>query len=180
MTKKTPSSSLADNPTSFHNSPILVSACLLGLHCRYDGRAKGSPGLTAHAASHRFIPFCPEQLGGLPTPRPAATILGGDGCDVIGGKARVVTKDGQDVTRAFIRGAEESLHLARLFGVKAVFLKDKSPSCGLQTPYCESPSGRGMGVAASLLRGFGLQLFEFDPGTPIPASVLSEWLFDAT
>jgi len=99
----------------------------------------------------RLIPVCPEQLGGLPTPRPPAEILGGDGADVLSGTARVINLRGEEVTEAFMRGAEEVLRLARLLGVRRAFLKAKSPSCGLEP----------LGVTAALLLREGLELHEW-------------------
>ena len=130
----------------------LVSSCLVGLNTRYDGCRKPSPACLAALAGKIFIPFCPEQLGGLPTPRPAADLVGGDGLAVLNGTARVVTKEGMDVTASFIAGAQEVLALARLQPVAGVYLKSKSPSCGL------SPL---MGVTAALLRQHGFSLTEF-------------------
>ncbi len=130
---------------------FLVSACLLGLRTRYDGNSKEVAWLRRGAC--RFIPVCPEQLGGLPTPRAPAEILGGDGLAVLEGRARVVNQLGEDVTPAFIRGAEEVLRLAKLYQVQGVWLKARSPSCGV-TPK--------LGVCAALLRLHGFPLFEVD------------------
>ena len=130
--------------------PVLVSACLLGLRTRYDGGRLSEPLAEALLGHYRVIPVCPEQLGGLPTPRPPAEILGGDGAEVLSGTARVVNAQGEDVTRAFLCGAEEVLRLARLFGVRRAFLKAGSPSCGLDP----------LGVTAALLLREGLELYE--------------------
>lgn len=99
---------------------ILVSACLLGTACRYDGRSKADAAVTALLARHALIPVCGEIFGGLPTPRTPAERRG----------ARVMTKDGRDVTDAYRRGAEEVVRLARLYGARAAILKERSPSCG--------------------------------------------------
>ncbi|AEH44791.1 protein of unknown function DUF523 [Thermodesulfatator indicus DSM 15286] len=133
--------------------PVLVSACLLGLSTRYDGTSKESDLIKSLGKKYFLIPFCPEQLGGLTTPRPAADLYGGDGLAVIEGKAKVITKDGQDVTEAFVRGAYESLKLARLLKIKRAFLKARSPSCGL------SPL---MGVTAALFSLEGFKIEEID------------------
>ncbi len=117
--------------------PVMVSACLLGIRCRYDSKAKPCIHLLESLGAQHVIPVCPEQLGGLPTPRAAASIVGGDGFDVLEGRAAVCvnghdcSEPGMDVTRAFIRGAEECAQLARLMGVKRCYLKARSPSCGL-------------------------------------------------
>ena len=128
---------------------LLVSACLLGCACRYDGGAKPCAAVRTLAAKHTLIPVCPEQLGGLPTPRLPSERIG----------AQVVMKDGTDVTAAYRRGAEEALRLARLFGCRRAVLKERSPSCGSGTIYDGSFSGRltgGDGVTAALLRENGI------------------------
>lgn len=129
----------------------LVSACLLGLKTRYDGRVISSEACRKAAEGAVTIPVCPEQLGGLSTPRPAADLVGGDGHDVLSGKARVITRGGLDVTESFILGARQVLEIARLHEIIAVFLKAKSPSCGL-TPKA--------GVTAALLQAEGYAIVE--------------------
>jgi uncharacterized protein YbbK (DUF523 family) len=111
----------------------------------------------------QFIPICPEQLGGLPTPRAPSNIVKGDGKGVLAGHARVINTLGEDVTEAFIKGAQESLKLARLTGAKKAILKNKSPSCGLNTPYCETDTGYGLGVTAALLLSAGIKIIEINP-----------------
>ena len=108
----------------------------------------------------KFVLFCPEQMGGLSTPRPASNIIGGDGLDVIMGRARVISIKGQDVTESFLRGAYMALDLAKSFNASSAIMKNKSPSCGLQTPYCQSPSGCGIGVTAALFRLYGIEMIE--------------------
>jgi len=107
-----------------------------------------------------FIHFCPEQLGGLPTPRPASNIFGGDGMDVLLGKARVINVKGVDVTENFVKGAHMALDMAREFNISVAIMKDKSPSCGINTPYCETASGYGIGVTAALFRLYGIKIIE--------------------
>jgi len=99
-----------------------------------------------------WIPVCPEQLGGLPTPRTAAYIIGGDGYDVLAGRAAVLTREGEDVTSRFLLGARQVLAIAMAQPVTAVLLKSRSPSCGL-TP--------GFGVTAALLEQNGFSLQEY-------------------
>jgi uncharacterized protein YbbK (DUF523 family) len=130
----------------------LVSACLVGLCTRYDGKIKEDPNCITRLENALWIPVCPEQLGGLPTPREAADITGGDGADVLNGTARVITKSGRDITKQFVQGAEQALHLARMQNVQAVFLKARSPSCAV--------TGK-IGVTAALLLAAGFQLTEF-------------------
>jgi len=105
-----------------------ASACLLGYHCRYDGRTSPSAALLKQAAIEEALAICPEELGGLPTPRPPADLCGGDGFDVLDGKARVLNQDGRDVTDAFIKGAYAALKKLRENNIDTCFLKDKSPS----------------------------------------------------
>jgi len=115
----------------------------------------------------QFIPVCPEQLGGLPTPRALSNIVKGDGKTVLAGGAQVTNSLGEDVTAAFIKGARETLKLARITGAKKAILKDKSPSCGLNTPYCETDTGYGLGVTAALLLSAGIEIIEINPDEKI-------------
>lgn len=141
--------------------PVLVSACLAGVACRYDGTACPDPAVEALVRSGRALPVCPEQLGGLPTPRRRAEIRGGDGEAVLDGRARVVNAAGEDVTESFLRGARETLRLARLAGADRALLKARSPSCAAGEIYDGSFSGRrraGAGVTAALLRREGLDV----------------------
>ena len=130
---------------------LLVSACLLGVGCRYDGGHNQLPQLKELLKTHTCIPICPEQMGGLPTPRPPAERQG----------SRVVTRDGEDVTEAFLRGTAEVLRLADLYRCKAALLKERSPSCGSGAVYDGTFSGtltEGWGVTAALLRQQGLRV----------------------
>jgi uncharacterized protein YbbK (DUF523 family) len=138
----------------------MVSACLLGIGCRYDGRHSFCPGLVEALPPPLFLPFCPEQLGGLPTPRPPAELKNGDGQDILAGVARVMNAEGKDVTEAFKRGANEALRLARFMGILVAVMKDGSPSCGLQPACCEKPMGRGLGVTAALFASEGITMIE--------------------
>jgi uncharacterized protein YbbK (DUF523 family) len=142
---------------------ILVSACLLGVNCKYNGGNNKNTDIEKLLASGEALPVCPEQLGGLPTPRPAAEITGGTGADVLDGKARVLNKEGKDVTEYFTKGAYETLKIARLTGAKKAVLKSKSPSCGCKTIYDGSFTGKlikGSGVTAELLRRNGIEVTE--------------------
>jgi uncharacterized protein YbbK (DUF523 family) len=134
------------------HSTCLISACLVGLCTRYDGQTKANPDCLTQINITDWIPVCPEQLGGLPTPREAADIVGGDGKDVLAGKARVVTKSGIDLTAEFIRGAEQVLQIAQLQNISMAFLKARSPSCAVH--------GK-IGVTAALLQSTGIELKEF-------------------
>jgi uncharacterized protein YbbK (DUF523 family) len=130
----------------------LVSSCLVGLCTRYDGQRKESHACMDQLTGVIWLPVCPEQLGGLPTPREAADISGGDGYDVLAGKARVMTKSGTDLTEAFIRGAQQVLFIALSQDIDRACLKARSPSCGL--------SG-SIGVTAALLRLNQIDVTEF-------------------
>lgn len=131
---------------------ILVSACLLGVGCRFDGRSKPCKEVASLLKEHTLIPVCPEIYGGLPTPRPPAEIRDG----------KVITKEGTDVTAQYHKGAEQTLVLARLYGCKAAILKENSPSCGVGNIYDGTFSGslaEGDGVSAALLKAHGLKVY---------------------
>lgn len=144
---------------------ILVSACLLGECCRYDGKSKPNGGVIALQKKYRLIPVCPECLGGLQTPRPPAEICGG----------RVCTKDGTDVTAQYILGAERTLEAARLGNCRLAVLKEKSPSCGMGKIYDGSFSAvltDGNGIAAELLLKNGITVIgETAASTLVESSV---------
>ena len=131
---------------------LLVSACLLGVRCRYDGASKPHPLVEKLAERYTLVPVCPEQLGGLPTPRVAAERQGDS----------VVNGEGADVTAQYRRGAEEALRLCRLFGCQGAVLKERSPSCGHGEIYDGTFTGtltRGDGVTAELLLEHGVAVY---------------------
>jgi uncharacterized protein YbbK (DUF523 family) len=107
---------------------IAASACLLGYCCRYDGRTSPSETLVDRAAKEAVLPICPEELGGLKTPRPHCDLHGGDGFDVLDGRARVMDRAGNDLTQAFLKGAFDALNQIKENNIQFCFLKDKSPS----------------------------------------------------
>ena len=150
------------SPTGVEDKPaLLVSACLLGVACNHEGR--GSPRAVVEDLERRYrlIPVCPEVLGGLPTPRAAAELSGGDGAAVLAGEAVVVNVDGADVTAAYRRGAEAAVALARATGATRAVLKARSPSCGSSRIYDGTFSRRlvdGQGVTAAALRAAGLEV----------------------
>ncbi len=143
-------------------SPALVSACLLGVRCRYDGCSKSSEAALALVRSRPCVPVCPEQLGGLPTPRPKSHLTDGDGRAVLAGEAKVVNDAGEDVTAAFVRGARECVELARRFGAREAFLKQRSPSCGCGVVRVSGEMTEGLGVAAAALEQAGLRVVAVD------------------
>lgn len=131
---------------------ILVSACLLGTPCRYDGQSRPHAAVLALMGSHTLIPVCGEVMGGLPTPRTSAERRGD----------AVVTREGTDVTAQYRRGAEEILRLAKLYGATAAILKERSPSCGSGQIYDGTFTGtltQGWGVTAELLRRSGITVY---------------------
>lgn len=132
---------------------ILVSACLLGEKCRYNGSDAFCKEAAALSERYELVPVCPEALGGLKTPRKPSEIRNG----------RVFTPDNEDVTEAFVRGAQEAVRIALLNGCKKALLKSKSPSCGSKAVYDGSFSSQlthGMGLTADALKKAGLELFE--------------------
>ncbi len=134
---------------------ILISACLLGACCRYDGKSKAAAGMEKLTEKYELIPICPEQLGGLATPRPPAEIRQG----------RVITEDGTDVTRQYEKGAQEVLRLAELFGSRRAILKARSPSCGsgeIHNGLFDGGITEGDGITAALLKSVGFEVFRED------------------
>jgi len=126
------------------------------------GGARPQLELIALAARGRVVPVCPEVAGGLPVPRPPAEIVGGDGDDVLDGRARVVTVAGEDVTAAYLRGAECALAVVQRYSITTAILKQHSPSCGSTGIYDGTHSGRlraGQGVTAALLRRHGVTIW---------------------
>ncbi len=130
---------------------ILVSACLLGIECRYNQTGEACSAVEALRGKHQLIPVCPEIYGGLPTPRPPAEICGG----------RVVNREGEDVTKQYRRGAEAALRLAQYFDCTVAILKERSPSCGYGRIHDGSFAGGmtdGNGVTAQLLSEHGIRI----------------------
>ncbi len=130
---------------------VLVSACLLGCACRYDGKSV-EYDLGNLKENYNLIPFCPEIFGGLPTPRIPSEIVG----------ERVVNKEGEDVTRQYMKGACEALRICRIFNIGKAVLKERSPSCGKDRIYDGSFSSvltEGDGITAKLLKNNGICIF---------------------
>lgn len=129
----------------------LCSACLLGINCAYDGKSKPNEKVMELSKKETLIPVCPEQLGGLTTPREPAEQSGG----------RVITKSGKDVTVFFERGAKEVLKLMKFLGIKEAILSQKSPSCGCGKIYDGTFSHtviNGDGVTTALLKRNGIKV----------------------
>lgn len=131
---------------------ILVSACLLGLNCKYDGTNNYNKNIEKLKNKYNLIPICPEIFGGLATPRTASERL----------KEKVITKTGNDVTMQYKKGAEETLKLAKFYNAKLAILKERSPSCGKEKIYDGTFSHNiidGNGVTAELLLENGIKIY---------------------
>lgn len=134
---------------------IIISACLLGVNCRYNGGGELATEWLEVLKGHQLIPVCPEQLGGMTTPREPSEIVSES-------PLRVESKSGTNVTGAFEKGAIETLKLAELLGVRCAVLKERSPSCGVNAIYNGTFSNvriPGMGITARLLKNSGLMVY---------------------
>jgi uncharacterized protein YbbK (DUF523 family) len=141
---------------------ILVSSCLLGLDTKYSGSSNTNELIKEYCRHGKFIPVCPEQLGGLSTPRAASEIINGSGDEVLYGTCRVITSQGIDETREYIKGAEEVIKLLDLFSISAAILKQRSPSCASKQVYDGTFSGKvrnGQGVTAALLGKYNIPVY---------------------
>jgi uncharacterized protein YbbK (DUF523 family) len=143
----------------------LVSACLLGVSCRFDGQSCPAPELNDLATRGKVVAICPEVAGGLPIPRLPAEIeeasAGLDGYAVLDGRTRVLRSDGVDVTSQFIKGAEAALTVSRQLGIRQAILKANSPSCGAGCIHDGRFSGKtvpGDGITAALLKHSGIHV----------------------
>ena len=140
----------------------LISACLLGIKCAWDSQDNyKSDKAIDFLNSETLMPVCPEQLGGLKTPRAPQEIQGGTGEDVLNRKCKVMNINGEDVTQEFINGAEETLKIVRLFHIEEFIGKSKSPSCGCGQIYDGTFSRKlidGDGVTTALLKRDGISV----------------------
>lgn len=141
---------------------IIVSACLLGVNCRYDGKSHPDRDLLSSDVLTRCVPVCPEQLGGLSTPRAPSEILEGEGVDVLEGKSKILSSTGIDVTDCFIRGANEVLRIAESMKIRTAIMKEKSPSCGVNHITKKECIEQGSGVTTALLRRHGIRVISSD------------------
>ncbi|MCA1204176.1 DUF523 domain-containing protein [Priestia aryabhattai] len=140
---------------------ILVSSCLAGLEVRYNGTHCLDKKIRQMIEKKQAITVCPELLGGFSTPREPAEIVGGNGEDVLDGKAKVIEKSGRDVTKLYIKGAYATLRKAQEVGTTVVILKEFSPSCGSSMIYNGEFKGKkivGNGVTTALLERNGIQV----------------------
>ncbi|MDS0527487.1 DUF523 domain-containing protein [Clostridium sp. SHJSY1] len=140
----------------------LISACLCGVNCKYNGENNLNKDCLKLLEEDQAILICPEQLGGLTTPRKPAEIIDGTAKDIIDRDiGKVITKEGKDVTESFIRGAKETINIAKLSGTIAAILKEGSPSCGCNYIYDGSFSGNkieGEGITAYMLKEAGIEV----------------------
>lgn len=139
---------------------VLVSACLVGAPCRHDGRTCTDGPLERELAARGLVtvPFCPEEHGGLGTPRPPAWIERASASEVLDGRDRVVTETGRYVTAAFVAGARGALETCRAHGIVRAFLKERSPSCGTCRTHVAGVPVDGPGVTTELLRRHGIEV----------------------
>ncbi|PKF50969.1 DUF523 domain-containing protein [Enterovibrio nigricans] len=143
---------------------MLISACLFGQKVRYNGSdlMLAQTDLETLGEIAELIPFCPEVAGGLTTPRPPAEIFPANGEKVLDGSATIKTTDGNNVTRAFISGAQQALSLCQQHKIRYAILTESSPSCGSSLIYngkFEGEKTEGQGVTTALLRQSGIQVF---------------------
>ena len=142
---------------------ILASACLAGKKCRYDGSAKPNDSIMELLGKKEIMVACPEAMAGLRIPRPPAEIRGGDGFDVLNGTAKVYNREGKEVTGEFLQGAQRLLAFVRQNEIGEVWLKAKSPSCGVTRIYDGTFRGvlrDGCGVTCALLQKSGIKVVE--------------------
>jgi uncharacterized protein YbbK (DUF523 family) len=143
------------------NERVVVSACLAGVACTHEAEAKTRDWAVKLVAEGRAVLVCPEVAGGLPIPRPAAEVVDGDGADVVAGRARVISEDGDDVTAQYLAGAGTAVEAARAANARLAVLKARSPSCGCGQIHDGSFGGglrAGDGVTAAMLKQSGLEV----------------------
>ncbi|WP_242223938.1 DUF523 domain-containing protein [Bacillus cereus group sp. BfR-BA-01380] len=149
---------------------IVISACLAGIACRYDGNDNPIAKIQELLEKEETILICPEVLGGLPTPRMPAEIIGGNGDDVLDGNAKVIDRSGNDVTEIFIAGAYKALDQIKDLNPEYMILKERSPSCGSSVIYTGEFNGQkqdGYGVTTALFRRHGFTVISEDDFIPL-------------
>jgi len=137
---------------------FIVSACLCGIPCRYDGKSSKDPQIEKLVRTHKALPLCPEILGGLAIPREPTEIASGEGKDVLLGLTQVVSKKGEDVTPFFLRGAYFSLKIAKKLKIKKAYMKKNSPSCGSGMIMRKGRRVKGDGVTVALFKREGIRV----------------------
>jgi len=146
---------------------FIVSACLLGFRTRFDGTEarlddRQREKMMRLLLEGKAVPICPEQLGGLPTPRAKIEFRGGDGDALLDGISRAYSEEGLDCSNILKNGAQEVLRIAQLYGIKRAILKDGSPSCGVTYVYIDGKRASGIGVTTSVLRRSGIEVATID------------------
>lgn len=139
----------------------LISACLCGINCRYNSSSSYNKICVKLIKENKAIPVCPEQLGGLGTPRTPCE-LQGTATEVLQGKNRVIDSNGFDTTEMFVRGAKEVLKISKMLNIKAAILKEGSPSCGVRFVYDGNFSGKkidGMGITSQILSDASIKVY---------------------
>jgi uncharacterized protein YbbK (DUF523 family) len=141
-----------------HQIQYLVSACLCGFPCRFDGRSAKDPQVEKLVRMGKAVPICPEVLGGLSIPRTGMDIVRGEGKDVLSHSASVISKKGHDMTPFLLRGAFASLRIAKKFKIKKAWLKQRSPSCGCGQIKRKGKLAKGDGVTTALFKREGIKV----------------------
>ena len=154
---------------------IIVSACLAGINTRYNGANCGHPKIIEMVASGKAIPLCPEQIGGLQTPRASISFVRGDGYALMKGISgvRAIGIDGVDYSQNLINGAFEVLRIAKMFSVSRAILKDRSPSCGVFKVWKDNREVEGCGVTTAILRINSVEVSSIETG----AHIIKNWGF---
>ena len=156
----------------------LISACLCGVNCKYNGSNNYNEICDKLFTSGKAILVCPEQLGGLPTPRIPSEIIGESSNILNNNNGSVIDKNGNDVTLQFVKGAKETLQIAKKLNIKKAILKDGSPSCGVNYIYNGNFNGskiKGMGLTAQLLKESSIDIIsELELGGNINGDI---WFF---
>ncbi|MEL7567662.1 MAG: DUF523 domain-containing protein [Dehalobacterium sp.] len=153
---------------------IMISACLLGANCKYSGGNNKNPQLISLLKDKNVIPVCPEELGGLTTPREPAEIINGTGLEVLQDKAKICAKDGTDITKYFLKGAKKIKEIAESHHIDLAIMKERSPSCGVDKIYDGSFQGKvipGSGVSTTLLKKMGISVISEE--TPLTNDILA-------
>jgi len=147
-----------------HKFEYVISACLLGIPCRWNGKSKINKKAFGVYLKGNAILVCPEIIGGLPTPRPACEIIGGDGKDVLNGRAKIFDKKGKDFSKDFANGSAIALEkIVKKHGIKKAILKSGSPTCGVGHIFSGKFDGKrkkGMGIFAAMLEKNGVEIIE--------------------
>ena len=156
--------------------PILVSACLLGLDCRYNGLCKKNSSVLnfLQEGHYTIIPICPEQLAGLPTPRPTTQFASGNGATILSGEGQLLSANRVRMNETFIKGANQVLAIARMNHCNLAIMKERSPSCGVHQISLNDQIVSGSGVTTALLKQNRISVFNEDEIESIQAQSVVE------